>query len=129
MQIEPKAENLSELFMESETFAEHNVNFINNCSQNNEEMSDTIENEDLFTENVMRSNERICSSSNLKLNATADTSIMKLQKELMLREFKELQEMRKEKHKLEIEILRKELQFKTEEHQKKLQYLDRKLLS
>lgn len=53
--------------------------------------------------------------------------LMELKKELMLREFDELQEMRREKHRFEIEILRRELEFKKIEHRKKIELLDKQL--
>lgn len=52
---------------------------------------------------------------------------MELKKELLLREFDELQEMRREKHRFEIEILRRELEFKKIEHRKKIELLDKQL--
>lgn len=56
-----------------------------------------------------------------------NSEIVKLQKELMIREYESIQEMRREKHSLEMELLRCDLEFKKIEHRKKLECLDKKL--
>lgn len=66
-------------------------------------------------------------SDDLKTKNNSSKEFMELKKELMLREFDELQEMRREKHRFEIEILRRELEFKKIEHRKKIELLDKQL--
>lgn len=66
-------------------------------------------------------------SDDVKMKSSLDKEVMELKKELMLREFDELQEMRREKHRFEIEILRRELEFKKIEHRKKIELLDKQL--
>lgn len=66
-------------------------------------------------------------SDDLKAKSAISKEVMELKKELMLREFDELQEMRREKHRFEIEILRRELEFKKIEHRKKIELMDKQL--
>lgn len=66
-------------------------------------------------------------SEDVKSKSNLNKEVMELKKELMLREFDELQEMRREKHRFEIEILRRELEFKKIEHRKKIELLDKQL--
>lgn len=66
-------------------------------------------------------------SDDLKTKHSISKELMELKKELKLREFDELQEMRREKHRFEIEILRRELEFKKIEHRKKIELLDKQL--
>lgn len=56
-----------------------------------------------------------------------NSEIVKLKKDLMIREHESIQEMRREKHCLEMELLRCDLEFKKIEHRKKLECLDKKL--
>lgn len=67
------------------------------------------------------------SSDDVKASQNISKEVMELKKELMLREFDEMQEMRREKHRFEIEILRRELEFKKIEHRKKIELLDKQL--
>lgn len=67
------------------------------------------------------------SSDDVKMRQQVSKEVMELKKELMLREFDELQEMRREKHRFEIEILRRELEFKKIEHRKKIELLEKQL--
>lgn len=63
-----------------------------------------------------------------KMNTNLSGEVIALQKELMLREFEDIQDMRRQKHLLEIEILRQDLEFKKIEHRKKLELLNKRLL-
>lgn len=66
-------------------------------------------------------------SEDVKAKQTINKELMDLKKDLMIREFDELQEMRREKHRFEIEILRRELEFKKIEHRKKIELLEKQL--
>ncbi|KAG4069679.1 hypothetical protein HA402_014702 [Bradysia odoriphaga] len=66
-------------------------------------------------------------SDDAKTKQSISKELMELKKDLMMREFDELQEMRREKHRFEIEILRRELEFKKIEHRKKIELLDKQL--
>lgn len=66
-------------------------------------------------------------SDDVKSKHNINKELMELKKELMLRDFDEMQEMRREKHRFEIEILRRELEFKKIEHRKKIELLDKQL--
>lgn len=66
-------------------------------------------------------------SDDVKTKSNISKEVMELKKELLLREFDEIQEMRREKHRFEIEILRRELEFKKIEHRKKIELLDKQL--
>ncbi|KAJ6636220.1 Leucine-rich repeat-containing protein 47 [Pseudolycoriella hygida] len=66
-------------------------------------------------------------SDDINTKCSSSKELMQLKKELMLREFDEVQEMRREKHRFEIEILRRELEFKKIEHRKKMELLEKQL--
>lgn len=66
-------------------------------------------------------------SDDVKTKQSINKEVMELKKDLMMREFDEIQEMRREKHRFEIEILRRELEFKKIEHRKKIELLDKQL--
>lgn len=58
-------------------------------------------------------------------NATRlNREIVTLRKELMQKEFVELQNMRQQRHKFEMEILRAELEMKKVEHRKRVQWYE-----
>lgn len=57
-----------------------------------------------------------------------DKELIEFQKQLMQKEFDEVRAMRQEKHKLEIQILTAELKHKFIEHQKQLEFLNKRVL-
>lgn len=57
-----------------------------------------------------------------------DKDLIEFQKQLMQKEFDELRAMRQEKHKLEMQILTAELKHKYIEHQKQLEFLNKRVL-
>lgn len=63
-----------------------------------------------------------------KINTNFNRELIEMQKHLLQQEFHEIQNMRRQRHRYEIEILQRELEFKKSEHSKKLELLDRKLL-
>lgn len=120
-------DNLISEEQEASDFISHdNLNEINHdehttTSKHLDDMkSDHIECEDY--ENCLET----C-SDDLKSKHNISKEVMELKKELMMREFDEMQEMRREKHRFEIEILRRELEFKKIEHRKKIELLDKQL--
>lgn len=67
------------------------------------------------------------------LNSSADRlrhdkELVDFQKQLMQKEFDEVRAMRQEKHKLEMQILSAELKHKFIEHQKQLEFLNKRIL-
>lgn len=92
-------------------------------------LHDTPLNEPYFNSDAINRRSSDCRSGHSKFEThfvntnSTSSEIVKLQKNLMMREF----EMLQERHSIEMEILKNELEFKKIEHLKKLKYMDKKL--
>lgn len=61
-------------------------------------------------------------------NSHCCEELIELRKKLLRREYDDIRTLRLEKHKLEMNILKAELQHKTDEHKKRMEWLDQKLV-
>lgn len=120
-------DNLITEEQEATDFISHeNLNDMNTDDHTSQHKHD-LKSDEIIDCDYEECHETLCSADDVKMKGNLSKEVIELKKELMLREFDELQEMRREKHRFEIEILRRELEFKKIEHRKKIELLDKQL--